>query len=102
MHLSFDPVKISLGHMDWQSWRHCPKIGSVVTVGSCYTTHRQKLISFHLQAARELPALQTFQQKETGIPAKGNEKVIGIKRGISSNATEGDGMSLNTGTALLS
>lgn len=49
----------------------------------------------------ELPALQTFQQKERGIVAKGNEKVIGIRSGISSNATEGDGISLNTGTALL-
>lgn len=50
----------------------------------------------------ELPALQTFQQKERGIVAKGNEKVIGIKSGISSNTTEGDGISLNTGRALLS
>lgn len=50
----------------------------------------------------ELPALQTLQQKERGIVAKGNEKAIGIKSGINSNATEGDGISLNTGTALLS
>lgn len=79
--LSFDPVNISPGHMDWQSWWHCPKIGSAVTVGSCYTTQQhQKLISFHQQSVRESPALQAFQQKEAGIPAKGNEKAIGTKK----------------------
>lgn len=72
----------------------------MVTVGSCYTTPRRKLISFHQQTARESPALQAFQQKEAGIPAKGNEKVIGTKREIVSNSREGDGWRMNTGTAI--